>query len=124
MHDQVALDTYFAIARELKDAYPADYNDLGKIWDAISAASKKALPFLKKVPGFSIPANLIGGVVTAGDWMRKAGKTPPPKGKGKGKGKKKKPQQKQQQKKPQAKPRAGTSQTSARQEARRRSGSV
>jgi hypothetical protein len=123
MYDQVALDTYFAIARELKDAYPADYNDLGKIWDAISAASKKALPFLKKVPGFSIPANLIGGVVTAGDWMRKAGKTPPPKGKGKGKGKKK-PQQKQQQKKPQAKPRAGTSQTSARQEARRRSGSV
>lgn len=45
-HDQVALDTYFAIARELKDAYPADYNDLGKIWEVISRAGKHILPFI------------------------------------------------------------------------------
>jgi len=71
-HDPIALDAYFAIARELKDGYPSDYNDLGKIWDAISAASKKVLPALKKVPGFGVPAGLLGGVVTAGDWMRGA----------------------------------------------------
>lgn len=101
-HDPVALDAYFAIARELKDGYPADYNDLGKIWDAISAASKKVLPALSKVPGFAIPSGLIGGVVKAGDFMRSAsqgGKKGKGKQKPKSKGKKKKKQQ----------PRAGTS---------------
>lgn len=101
VHDPVALDAYFAIARELKDGYPSDYNDLGKIWDAISAAAKRVLPTLKKVPGFSIPSNLIGGVVTAGDWMRKAGKGgPAPKGKKKKGQAKSKPQRRKGSKMP------------------------
>jgi hypothetical protein len=40
MYDPVALSTYFAISRELKDAYPADYNDLGKILSVIGDAAK------------------------------------------------------------------------------------
>lgn len=45
-HDAMALDAYFSIARELKDGYPADYNDLGKIWEVISRAGKAVLPFI------------------------------------------------------------------------------
>lgn len=48
-YDRRALEAYFAIARELKDAYPANYNDLGKIWDVISAGAKQALPYLTAV---------------------------------------------------------------------------
>lgn len=121
-HDQQALDCYFAIARELKDGYPSDYNDLGKIWDAISAASKKALPLLKNIPGFGIPSQLIGGAVTAGDWMRKAGKGGPNPKKKKGPAKKKVlllkgPQPKNQ---PRGRQMRRTNPTSARQEERSR----
>lgn len=42
--DPQALATYYAISRELKDAYPADYNDLGKIWDVIKSVGKVILP--------------------------------------------------------------------------------
>lgn len=33
--DATALASYFAVSRELRDAYPADYNDLGKILEEI-----------------------------------------------------------------------------------------
>jgi hypothetical protein len=46
----MALDAYYAISRELKDAYPADYNDLGKIWDVIKKAAVNTLPLLRHVP--------------------------------------------------------------------------
>jgi hypothetical protein len=124
VYDPMALDAYFAIARELKDGYPSDYNDLGKIWDAISAAAKRVLPTLKKVPGFGIPSNLIGGVVTAGDWMRKAGKGGGPKKKKKKQTQKKAPPViilKDTPSKPRPKKKKSR-QTTARQEARRRSG--
>jgi hypothetical protein len=49
-HDDMALDAYYAISRELKDAYPADYNDLGKIWDVIKKAAVNTLPLLRHVP--------------------------------------------------------------------------
>ena len=49
-HDEIALDSYFKVARELKDAYPADYNDLGKIWDIISSIAKTVAPALSAVP--------------------------------------------------------------------------
>lgn len=51
-HDPVALSTYFAISRELKDAYPADYNTTGKILSTISNIARTAAPFLSAVPGF------------------------------------------------------------------------
>jgi len=37
-YDPQAIAEYFAIARELKDGYPADYNDLGKILNVIRDA--------------------------------------------------------------------------------------
>lgn len=51
-YDPLALETYFAIARELKDGYPADYNCIEKMWEAIKGALKfVAPPLLGAVPG-------------------------------------------------------------------------
>lgn len=51
-YDPLAIDTYFAIARELKDGYPADYNTTNKLWEAIKAAiSMIAPPLLAAIPG-------------------------------------------------------------------------
>lgn len=59
--DQAALASYFAIIRQLPDAYPADYNDGGKILSYISKAIKAVAPFLKVMPG-------VGGLIgTASD---------------------------------------------------------
>jgi len=72
-YDPQALDAYFQVARELKDAYPADYNDLGKIWDVISSAAKAVLPVVAAIPGFGPIASAVGGgVVSAGDAIRSA----------------------------------------------------
>jgi hypothetical protein len=72
-HDPVALAAYFTIARELKDAYPADYNDLGRMWEVISGTVRKVLPFLKLIPG---AGNIIStgakGVLAAGDAIQVA----------------------------------------------------
>lgn len=47
-YDPTAIKTYFAISRELKDAYPADYNDLGKIlgtiWDVAKGIAGTVFP--------------------------------------------------------------------------------
>jgi len=70
-YDALALDTYFAISRELKDAYPSDYNDLGKIWDNISSVLRMVSPLLKGVPGFG---NLLSagakGIAMGGDMIK------------------------------------------------------
>lgn len=50
-HDPKALASYFAIARELKDAYPEDYNGLGKIIGTIGDIAKFISPALGLVPG-------------------------------------------------------------------------
>lgn len=60
MYDGQALKAYFAISRELKDAYPADHNDLGKIWDAISKAITWISPALNFIP--EVGPVLSGGV--------------------------------------------------------------
>lgn len=75
-HDAVALATYFAISRELKDGYPAEYNELGKIWDVVSSIAKKVIPFISAVPvyGPAISA-AAGSVVAAGDVIRAATST-------------------------------------------------
>lgn len=49
VYDPQALATYFKISRELKDGYPADYNDLGKILDVIKGAAKTVLPIASSV---------------------------------------------------------------------------
>jgi hypothetical protein len=69
-HDSQALDAYFRISRELKDAYPADFNDLGKIWDVISSAAKSITPFLSGIhPGLGLA---VGGATSVGDAIRAA----------------------------------------------------
>jgi hypothetical protein len=59
-HDQMALDAYFAIARELKDGYPADFNDLGKIWEVISRAGKAVLPFIGATGPLGASVSAVG----------------------------------------------------------------
>lgn len=49
-HDALAIQTYFAIAREMKDGYPADYNDLGKIWSVIKEAVRRVGPWIGLIP--------------------------------------------------------------------------
>lgn len=67
-YDRQALDTYFMLSRELKDAYPADYNDLGRMWDVISGAARTLAPMLNTIfPGLGTAA---GGVASVGDAIR------------------------------------------------------
>lgn len=74
-YDSQALNTYFQIARELKDAYPADYNDLGKIWDVISQAAKAVLPWVALSPGpVGVMAKGLQAVTMGGDMVRKRNK--------------------------------------------------
>jgi len=67
-YDSVALKAYFLVARELKDAYPVDYNDLGKLWDTIAGAIDTVAPIL------SVINPLLGtgakGIVMAGNAVR------------------------------------------------------
>lgn len=58
-YDRLALETYFAISRELKDGFPADYNDLGKIWSVIKDAASAIAPMVSLIPG--VGPLLVGG---------------------------------------------------------------
>jgi hypothetical protein len=69
-YDPTALNTYFAIARELKDGYPADYNDRGRIWEAISAALKASAPVVGSLlPGAPL---LMNGTAALGDYIKQS----------------------------------------------------
>lgn len=59
-YDPRALAAYFAIRRELKDAYPADYNDWAKIWGVIKKVASVILP------GISMMGPIGAGVGAAG----------------------------------------------------------
>lgn len=56
-YDRTALDSYFAIAREMKDAYPVEYNDKGIILSTIAKIANAVSPFLGMVPG-------VGGILS------------------------------------------------------------
>lgn len=43
-YDASAIQAYFAMARTLKDAYPADFNDLGKMLEFLGGVAEKVLP--------------------------------------------------------------------------------
>lgn len=60
--DPEALESYARICREMKDAYPVEYNDLGKLWEVIKQAAKVALPVLQGLGG---PVGGIAGGVSA-----------------------------------------------------------
>lgn len=67
-YDPVALDSYFAIARELKDGYPVDYNDRGKLWGVIKQAASVALPMLNMAGPYGKAAATLGmGALALGD---------------------------------------------------------
>jgi hypothetical protein len=71
--DEVAVRNYFMVSRELKDAYPAEYNDLGQIWDVISGVLKTASPFLNLVPvAGPVLSTVASGVSSVGDRVREA----------------------------------------------------
>jgi hypothetical protein len=64
--DRKALETYFALSRELKDAYPEVYNAKGELWDAIGDAIRRISPHLRILAGpRSSDAGLILGVERA-----------------------------------------------------------
>lgn len=65
-YDPTALRSYFAISRELKDAYPADYNDLGKIWEEIKSAAAGVYPLIKHIPVVGPLAEALQPGVKAG----------------------------------------------------------
>jgi hypothetical protein len=50
-YDPVAITEYYRLSRELKDAYPAEYNDLGKLWDVVKKAASFVSPVVKLLPG-------------------------------------------------------------------------
>jgi hypothetical protein len=56
--DEVAYSAYYAVSRQLKDAYPVEYNDFGKLWDVIKGVARTIDPFLGLVPG----GNIVRGV--------------------------------------------------------------
>lgn len=70
--DHTALDTYAMISRELKDAYPAEYNDLGKLWGVISKALRSVGPTLGMIPKVGpILALAAPAAADLGDAIRK-----------------------------------------------------
>lgn len=60
LYDPLALASYFRISRELKDAYPADYNDLGTLWEDVKQIAKTVAGGLSFIPG---PVGTIAGMV-------------------------------------------------------------
>lgn len=62
--DPLALECYARIVRELKDAYPVEFNDLNKLWEVIKGAARVALPALSFIPGpVGALAGAAGGVL-------------------------------------------------------------
>lgn len=57
-YDQTAVEMYYKVSRELKDAYPVEFNDLGKLWDVIKNAVRVVSGGLSFVPG---PVGMIAG---------------------------------------------------------------
>jgi len=71
--DPMAVNNYFQIARQMKDAYPADYNDLGKIWDVISSIAKTVAPVLSAFGPIGSAVGLgVSGAAMVGDKIREA----------------------------------------------------
>lgn len=71
VYDPLAMEVYQRISRQMKDAYPADYNDLGKLWDVISRIAKAVAPGLSSIPKVGPLLSLaVPMVASAGDKIR------------------------------------------------------
>jgi len=62
-YDPASVETYFKIARELKDAYPAEYNSSDRLWEVIKSVAQKIIPF---VSGLGLPGAIAGAIGSAG----------------------------------------------------------
>jgi hypothetical protein len=77
--DQAAISNYFKIVREMPDAWPAEYNDAGRILRAISGVVKTIGPLLTPVPyvgpalaAISGPASMVLDGIAGGVEKRNA----------------------------------------------------
>lgn len=71
--DLVAMRNYYLISRAMKDAYPADYNDLGKIWTVIKNIASTVAPILSVIPHpIAQGVGQLLNAVTGADSIRKA----------------------------------------------------
>lgn len=66
-YDPKALASYYSIRREMKDAYPADYNDWSKIWGVIKKVAATVLPGVAMMgpigAGISAAAGPVASVI-------------------------------------------------------------
>lgn len=66
-YDPDAIANYYRIRREMKDAYPADFNDWGKIWNVIKSIGRVVLPGVAMMgpigAGVAAAAGGVGSVV-------------------------------------------------------------
>jgi len=70
-YDMRALETYFAVSRELKDAYEAKFNDMGKLWGVISGTMRDLAPVLNQFGPVGKLVSTVGtGVANVGDQVR------------------------------------------------------
>jgi len=77
-YDATALDTYYAVSRELKDAYEASYNDLGKLWGVVSGVAKDIFPIIRGLGPIGSSVATVGkGIVKAGDAIQQRRQTRP-----------------------------------------------
>lgn len=71
-YDAMALDMYYAVSRELKDAFPSDYNDLGKLWTVISGVVRDVTPYISKLGRIGgLASGVATSVVDLGDAIYK-----------------------------------------------------
>jgi len=81
-HDSQSLDTYFRVSRELKDAYPSDFNDWSKLLGKISQVLTASAPGASLIPGFGpVLGQVMSGIATLTKQNQRKGKG----GRGRGK---------------------------------------
>jgi len=74
-YDEQAISAYYLIRREMKDAYPSDYNDLQEIWNVIKGVADFVSPAFSEV--VKAPARMFGSYVDGWFDKRNAQKTNP-----------------------------------------------
>lgn len=71
--DPGAILAYKAMSQQMADAFPADYNDAGRIWEWISKAAKSLAPALNLIPVVGPAINgVVGGATFLGDKIAEA----------------------------------------------------
>lgn len=72
-YDPQAIEAYFRMNREFKDAYPEEYNSLSKMWEIISRVAKTVAPALAFIPGVGPALSAaVPAVAAVGDRIKEA----------------------------------------------------